>query len=136
MFEKSYSDICRWIQVISSIWRSKDWTITLVQSVLLLCSLILSPNHQFFNSTTSIPLSQYQLPNTALPMQQKRPTFPTACLKIILLYQCDFKNMPMFEKSYSCICRWIQVISSIWRSKDSIITLVQSVLISGLEFGS
>ena len=33
MFEKSYSGKCRWIQVFSSIWRSKDWTITLVQSV-------------------------------------------------------------------------------------------------------
>ncbi len=34
MFEKSYSGKCRWILVFSSIWRSKDWTITLVQSVL------------------------------------------------------------------------------------------------------
>ena len=34
MFEKSYSGKCRLIQVFSSIWQSKDWTITLVQSVL------------------------------------------------------------------------------------------------------
>ena len=34
MFEKSFSSKCRWIQVFSSIWRSKAWTITLVQSVL------------------------------------------------------------------------------------------------------
>ncbi len=33
MFEKSYSGKCRWIHVFSSIWRSKDWTITVVQSV-------------------------------------------------------------------------------------------------------
>ena len=35
MFEKSYSGKCVWIQVLSSIWRIKDWTITLVQSELL-----------------------------------------------------------------------------------------------------
>ena len=34
MFEKSHSGTYRWIQVFSSSWRSKDWTITLVQSVL------------------------------------------------------------------------------------------------------
>ena len=33
MFEKSYSGKCRWIQVFSAIWRSKDWSITLVKSV-------------------------------------------------------------------------------------------------------
>ncbi len=33
MFEKSYSGKCRWIQAFSSIWRSKDWSIKLVQSV-------------------------------------------------------------------------------------------------------
>ena len=35
MFEKSYIGICRWMQVFSSICRSKDWTIILVQSVLV-----------------------------------------------------------------------------------------------------
>ena len=39
MFEKSYSGKFRWIQVFSSIWRSKDWTITLVQSVLLFIAM-------------------------------------------------------------------------------------------------
>ena len=34
MFEKSYSGKWRLMQVYSSIWRSTDWTITLVLSVL------------------------------------------------------------------------------------------------------
>ena len=46
----------------------------------------------------------------------------------VILYQCDLYDRPMFEKSYSGKCRWVQMFSSIWRSKDWIITLVQSVL--------
>ena len=40
MFEKSYSGKCRWLQVFGSIWRSKDWTITLVQSEFFVVGLL------------------------------------------------------------------------------------------------